>query len=873
MNWWNRLWRGKQMDVQLDKELRFHVEQQISELVARGVPLDEARRQANLEFGGPTQVAEECRDARGTRWLQDFAQDLRYGFRTLRNKPGFSFAAIATLALGIGASTAIFSAVNPVLFKPLPYPGASKIMTIWERVAEDSGRLPSFGTYHGVAERTHSFSSIAVMKTWQPTMTTTGEPERLQGQSVSADYFRVLGVAPFLGQDFNAADDRPHGTLVAILSYGLWQRRFAGDRSIIGSQITLDEDRFTVVGVMPQSFTNSLDPAAELWTLLQYDISQGRAWGHHLRMVGRLQAGVNRDQARHELDAALQSVGQIYSTGFATAGGPPQGVLVIPIQRALTESVRPALLAIFGAVLLVLVIACVNLTNLLLARGAQRQGEFAMRTALGASRRRLIRQLLTESLVLALLGGALGMLVAQIAIRGLLALSPADLPQISAIRVDAQVLVFAFAITSLIGLAVGLIPALQVSRNDLNAGLQHSSLRTAANRHWMRRSLVVAEIALALMLLVSAGLLFRSVERVFSVAPGFDASHLLTLQVQTSGHRFSDNGYTNQFFAQAQDAVRQLPGAGTAAFTSQLPLSGDYDVYGVKLEPLSNGKADRFPALRYAVTPGYLAAMRIPLRRGRLFDEHDHTATLPVALISESIARSQFGSRDPLGRRLRFGSEDIWYTIVGVMGDVKQTSLGTTETDAVYIPTTQWHWSDNTLSLVVRGQGDVAALAPAIRKAIWSVDKDQPIVRVATMESLLATSESQRQFALVLFECFALAALLLAAVGIYGVLSGGVTERMRELGIRSALGASRSSILAFVLRQGIALTALGVLIGLVGAFISSRALTTLLFGTSLLDPFTYLGVVLILVGVSIVACWLPAWRASRVDPCIILRAE
>ena len=872
MNWWSRLLHGRRMDEELNKELRFHLDQQIADLIARGVAPDEARRQAQLAFGGSTQVAEDCREARGTRWLLDMVQDLRFGLRSLLNKPGFAIAGVATLALGIGSSTAIFSAVNPVLFKPLPYPDSGRIMMIAETKDSNRGYLPCFGTYRGLADRTQAFAALAVMKTWQPTMTTTGEPELLQGQSVSADYFRVLGIAPFIGQNFNPSDDHMHGPQVTVLSYGFWQRRFGGDRTIVGQQITLDEDKYTVIGVMPRSFTNALDPSAELWTLLQYDISQGRAWGHHLRMVGRLQPGISRDQSQHELRATLKTVAQVYAPGFATSGGPPLAVIITPLRRDLTESIRPALLAIFGAVLLVLVIACVNVTNLLLARGAQRRGEFAMRTALGASCSRVVRQLLTESLLLALVGGTLGMVVAQLGIYGLIALSPADLPQLSSIRLDAAVFIFAVAVTTLIGLAVGLVPALQVSRNELNTGVQRSSDRMAGSRHWMRRALVVSEVALALVLLVSAGLLLRSVQRVFSIAPGFDATQMLTMQVQTSGHRFSDKAYTNQFFSQAQDAVSQLPGVKTAAFTSQLPLSGDFDVYGVKLE-LPNGASDQFPAFRYSVTPGYFAAMGIPLRRGRLFDEHDQASSLPVAVISESIARSKFAGIDPLGRRMHAGAEDIWYTIVGVVADVKQLSLATGDSNAFYTPTTQWHWADNVLSIVVRGPGNVASLAPAIRNAIWSVNKDQPIVRIATMETLLAESEAQRRFALVLFECFALAALLLAAVGIYGVLSGNVSERTREIGIRSALGASRSYILTLVLRQGIVLAALGVAIGLVGAFIASRALITLLFGVSPLDPLTYLGVIVMLVGVSVAACWLPAWRASRVDPSITLRAE
>lgn len=872
MNWWSRLWHGRQMDEQLDKELRFHLDQQIADLVARGVAPDEARRQAQLAFGGPTQVAEDCREARGTRWLMDMVQDLHFGLRSLRNKPGFSLAGVATLALGIGASTAIFSAVNPVLFKPLPYPNSSRIMMIAEKTNGETKRPPSFGTFRGLYDTTHSFAAMAAVENWQPTITSAAEPERLEGQNVSADYFRVLGIPPALGQDFNPADDRLHGPRVVVLSYAFWQRRFGGDKTLIGQQITLDGDKYTVIGIMPRSFANALAPSAEIWTLLQYDLSEDRAWGNHMFMTGRLRPGISKEQARHELDAALVSLEKANPNGF-TAGSPPIGVLINPLQRELTESVRPVLLVIFGAVLLLLVIAGVNVTNLLLARGANRRSEFAMRSALGASRTRLLRQLLTESLLLAFFGGALGLGVAQLAVKALVALSPADLPQIDAVRVDASVLAFAVAVTTLIGLVVGLAPALQVSRNHLNARLQYGSARTTGGHQLMRRVLVVAEVAFTLVLLVSAGLLFRSVQRIFAVGPGFNAAHVLTMQVQTSGHLFDDDKYTHQFFAQALEAVRHVPGVRSAGFTSQLPLSDDLEIYGAVVDLGSRDPGRRSPALRYAVTPGYFTAMQIPLRSGRLFEEHDLTAGPPVAVISEFMEHSRFGNTNPIGRRLRLGPKETWYTIVGVVGDVKQTSLATSDADAVYIPTTQWFSADNALSLVVRAQGDAAILVPAIRKAIWSVNKDQPIVRIATMETLLASSEAQRRFALVLFECFALAALLLAAVGIYGILSGNVSERTREIGIRSALGASRSYILTLVLRQGIVLAALGVLIGLVGAFIASRALITLLFGVSPLDPLTYFGVIVMLVGVSVVACWLPAWRASRVDPSITLRAE
>jgi putative ABC transport system permease protein len=873
MSWWRRLWFRKKMDEQLEKELNFHLDQHAADLMASGMVPDEARRQARIALGGATQVAEECRDARGTRWLEDLVQDFRYGIRVLWQRPGFSAVSVLTLALGIGATTAIFSAVNPILFEPLPYPQANRIMMVWEMRSNGRSQQPAFGTFYGLAERSRSFEALAAMKPWQPTMTGPAQPERFEGQCVSANYFRVLGIAPLLGRDFESSDDRPAAARVAVLSYQLWQRRFGGEKSIVGHQVTLDDNLYTVIGVMPNRFENVLAPAAELWSPLQYDLSQGRAWGHHLRIAGRLRPGMNAEQARRELDASMQEVAQIYATGFATSGGPPRATIVTALQQDLTESVKPGLLAILGAVVLVLLIACVNVTNLLLARGVQRRGEFAMRAALGAGRGRLVRQLLTESLFLAGMGSAVGILVAMAGVRALVALSPPGLPRVNAIGVDGAAFVFALIITTIVGLVVGLAPALHASRRDLHTGMQQGSRRTAGGQQWTRRTLVITEVALAMVLLVSAGLLLRSLNRLFSVAPGFDVTHLLTMQVQVSGHRFDDDATRHRFFAQALEAVRQVPGVSVAGFTSQLPLSGDVDVYGVKLERSANSPLEELGELRYAVTPGYCEAMHIPLLRGRLLNEHDAGGAPLVALVSESFMRHEFNAQDPLGHRMHIGPGEQWYTIVGVVGDVKQTSLALSQLDAIYLPSTQWHWADTVMSLAVRTRGDVAAIVPALQSAIWSVDKDQPIVRIATMDSLLAISEAERRFALILFEAFALAALVLAAIGIYGVLSGSVTERMRELGVRSALGASRRDILALVLKQGMALTALGVVIGLAGAIIASQSLITLLFGISRLDAITYLGVAALLAGVSMAACWVPARRASRVDPSITLRAE
>ncbi|MGA2741522.1 MAG: ABC transporter permease [Bryobacteraceae bacterium] len=878
MTWWHRLSRRDQMEEQLDKELRFHLDQQAADLIVQGEDPNEARRQARLALGGPEQIKEDCRDARGTRWLEDLWQDFRYAARTLRQRPGFTAVGALTLALGIGASTAIFSVVNPILFETLPYPHAGRIAMIWDSFQGVRCDL-TFHTYRELAARSRDFDAIAVMEAWQPTLigrtggTGAAPPERFDGQSVSSGYFRALGVAPALGRDFQPDDDRFKGPHVAILSDAMWRRRFGGDSAAIGRQITLDGDPYTVIGVMPRGFENVLAPGAQIWAPMQYDARsagnyESQEWGHHLHMVGRLRPGVATDRARRELNAiARAKVADFPRPPFASL---QHGLIVDSLQDQITRGVRPVLLAVLGAVMLVLAIACVNVTNLLLARGAQRRGEFAMRAALGAARLRLIRQMIAESLLLAGLGGILGMLVAEFGVEALVALRPSGLPRVGAIAVDGAAFAFALGITTLVGLLVGLMPALLASRGDLASGIQQGSRRTAGGRQWTRRTLVVVEVVFASVLLVSAGLLVRSIQRLFTAAPGFDAPHLLTMQVQVSGHGYDDDSAKIRFFVQALDAVRHVPGVSAAAFTSLLPLSGDqYGEYGTQFED-GNG----YDAFRYAATPGYCQTMGIRLRRGRLLDGHDTAGAPRAVLISESLAKRQFSGQDPVGRRVHLGpTNGPWYTIVGVVNDVKQSSLADRQTDAVYMTPAQAWFADDAMSLVVRAHDDVTALGPAIKNAIWSVDKDQPIVRVATMDALLAKSESQRRFAMIVFEAFALVALLLAATGIYGALSGNVTERLREIGVRSALGASRGDILALIVRQGMALTGLGVAIGLMGAAAASRVLVTLLFGVSRLDPVTYLGVIALAAGVSAIACWVPAWRAARVDPSITLRGE
>jgi putative ABC transport system permease protein len=810
---------------------------------------------------------------RGDGHMSSLLGDLRYALRLLAHRPGFTTLAAFTLALGIGATTAIFSVVNPILFESLPYPGSERIMMVWERNKDGTKDNVGFATYDDINRANHSFEAAAVMGDWRATITGRDEPALLAGQRVSPTYFHVLGVAPALGRDFRTEEDVRGTPRVAILSHALWRSRFGGDSSLVGKTITLDGNPYTVTGVMPAGFENVLDPTAQIWTLLRYDLTLPWACRtcHHLRMVARLKPGVSAAQASGEMDVIAANLIHDHPTEYGSIG------LLLPTLRDdSTSGVRPALLAVLGAVVLVLLIACANVTNLLLARGAQRQGEFAIRAALGAGRGRVIRQLLTESIALAAIGGVLGVGVAEVGVRALVAMSPPGLPRVEAIRVDGSALVFAFAITTFVGLVFGLVPAVHAARADLHQGIKQGTRRTAGTSRFTRGSLVVSEVALALMLLVGSGLLLRSMEHVFAVSPGFEPSGLLTMQVQAGGARLNNDTLVRAFFDRVLETVRAQPGVESVALTSQLPLSGDFDGYGVHSEahPRTNPEEDP-SGFRYGVTAGYFATMHIPLVRGRLFTEADRQDQPPVAIINESFVKRLLPTGDPIGQRVRVGAADNgpWREVVGIVRDVRQISLSAAQSDAIYLPESQWPFADKAMSLVVRARGDAAALAPAIRRGVWSVDKDQPIVRIATMDELVGATGASRRFTLVLFEAFAIVALVLAAAGIYGVLAGAVTERLREIGVRSALGATRRDILVMVVRQGLSLTTIGVGVGLVAGFAGSQVLAGMLFGVSRADPVTYAGVTAVLLAVALVACWIPARRATRVDPVVTLRAE
>lgn len=812
------------------------------------------------------------RPASGDSTMSLLQSDLRFAWRMLMRRPAFTVLAVFTLALGIGATTAIFSAVNPILFESLPYPNADRIQTIWQSIDPAEKNNIGYATYVDILARNKSFSSVAATSYSSATMTSKSEPQFLVGQRVTPSFFTVMGVSPSIGRAFRDEENVRGTQRVVVLANALWRNRFGGDSSIIGKPITLDGNDFIVVGVMPATFENVMSPMAQFYTPLRYtvDLPQACRTCQHLRIVARRKADVSQSQSQRDLNSIATLLARDFPTEYHDLGfSTPK------LGDDIVTGVRPALLAVLGAVALVLLVACLNVMNLLLARGAQREGEFAVRAALGAGRSRIVRQLLSESVLLALLGGIAGIGVAFAGIRILVALSPSDLPRLSAIQMEGSVLAFAFGTTTLVGVLFGLVPAVQASRSSVQDSIRRNTRRSAATSRFTRSTLVVSEVALAIVLLVGSGLLFRSMEKLFAVNPGFDSNQLLTMQIQSGAGRLRNDTLVSEFFKQSLEAVRSQPGVIAAALTSQLPLSTDGDRYGVHFEtqPKFNPEEDR-GGFRYAVSDQYFETMKIPLVSGRYFAATDIANGPPVAIINQSFARSRFGKESPVGQRIKIGGmQGPWRTIVGIVGDVKQESLASEQLEAVYLPEVQWQFVDYAMTLVVRSKTDAATLVPALRKTIWSIDKDQPLVRIATAEQLMAERAAERRFALVLFEGFAIVALVLAAAGIYGVLSGTVAERNRELGVRAALGATSGNQIAMVLRQGMALTGIGVVVGLGAALASSRVLSSMLYNVSPLDPATYGIVTAALLSVALLACWLPARRASQTSPLEALKSE
>lgn len=826
-------------------------------------------RHPRIDNGGNPQPAPR---ASGDGTFALLTSDLRFAWRMLLRRPAFTFIAVFTLALGIGASTAIYSVVHPILIQSLPYPDADRIMAIWEGSNPADKSNLGYETYFDLARQNRSFSSMAAMAHASGSLTGRSEPLFLIGQRVTPSFFNVIGVSPEIGRAFSNEHNLRSAQRVIVLSHALWRTRFAGDSAIIGKRVTLDANSFIVLGVMPAGFENVLSPGAQFYLPLRYSVGEPQACRgcRHLRVIGRRMPGVTAQQSATDLNTISHNLVRDFPKDYASPG-----FLVPELQRDTVADVRPALLAVMGAVALVLLGACLNVMNLLLARGAQREREFAVRAALGATRSRIFRQVLSESALLALLGGAGGIVVAVAGVKGLVALSPQELPRLSAVKIDATVLGFALVVTTLVGIVFGAWPAAHAARQNVHNTIRRNTPRLTSRTFATRGVLVVSEVAMAIVLLVGSGLLLRSMHKLFDVNPGFDTGNVLTMQIQAGAGGLRSDTLIAEFQRQALAMARAQPGVVSAALTSQLPLSDDYDLYGVHFEtqPRFTPEEDR-GAFRYGVSDQYFETMKIPLQDGRLFTGADGANGSLVVIINRTFARARFGDASVIGQRVKVGGMDgPWREIVGVVGDVKQESLSSTQVSAVYVPEAQWQFVDNAMTLVVRSNGAPENLAGPLRQAVWSVNRDQPIVRVSTANQLMRDRSAQRRFALVLFEAFAVVALVMAAAGIYGVLSGTVAERGRELGVRAALGASSRNQIAIVLLQGMMMTGIGVTVGLAAAFGASHMLESLLYNVSPVDPATYASVAAALGAVAILACWIPARRASRISPMEALRSE
>jgi putative ABC transport system permease protein len=803
--------------------------------------------------------------------------DIRFAIRLLKKNPGFTAAATLTLALGIGANLAMFSVVRGLLLKPLGFPHPERLMTLWEK--DQHGAPDNLGwlTYSDWRRQSKSFEEISVASYWNPILTGDGDAAQVEGLRVSNGFFRTLGVGPMLGRDFTPEEDRPKHNRVAILSYGLFARRFGADRNILGKPIYFGDTPYTVVGVLPKTFesvfsTNFREPA-EIWAPLGYDASSESACRtcRHLRAFGRLKPGVTLNQARAELDSVSADVVRAFPKDYSAPG-----TIVNPLTEQLYGTVRPALLIFLGAVSLVLLMACANVTSLLLSRSVERRREVGVRAALGAGRGRLLRMLLTESALLGLLGGALGLLVASIIERSLIAAAPASLPRLAAVGFDGVVLAAGFLLSLMTGLVLGLAPAIKLSRISAGDGLHESRGASAGReRRLFLGGLVVADVALAIVLLLGAGLLIRSVSRLFQVDPGFDPRGLLKLEIQLSGSRYREDANVHSFYQGVLERVRTLPGVSVAGLASQVPLGGNRDGWGAHLEDKPNSNPELDPmALRYAVSAGYLEAMKIPIKRGRTLTEADRAGSLPVILFNESFVKKTWPGENPIGKRVKFGGLDSpWRTVVGVAGDVRHEGLDSPVSPEFYVPESQWLFSDTDLVLVIRASGNSEGLAAAARRAILSVDSRQAVNHIATMESVVSESAASRRFALIVLAAFAAMAVLLASVGVYGIVARSVAQRRREFGIRLALGATGASILRLVTSGSLRAVLAGVALGLAAALALSRLITSLLFQVSPHDAATVVSTAALMIGVGLVASVLPARRAAKVDPMLALREE
>ena len=806
--------------------------------------------------------------------METLWKDLRFGVRTLAKSPGFAAVAVLTLALGVGATTAIFSVVNALLLRPLPFKDLDRLVAVWEAVPAQGVERNEISepNYLDWRAQSSSFEHLAVYSWWSVNVSGVETPERVQGFQVSPNFFDALGARAALGRTFLPEEEQPGKDRVVILSDGYWRSRFAADPAIVGKTLTLNGIGRTVVGVMPKGF--DYPTGGEMWSPYRFDpANTSPRYAHFLLGVGRLRAGVTREQAEAELGGVAARLEQQYPE--TNAG---RRVAVRPLLADTVRQYRPMLLLMLAAVGFVLLIACANVANLLLARAASRSREMAIRAALGAGRLRILRQLLTESLMLALAGGGLGVLLAVWGVDLIAALFPSDfvryIPGWGQIGVDRRALLFTLAVSLAAGVLFGLAPALRASRADLNDALKEGGKAGGAERNRLRSLLVVAEVALSLVLLAGAGLMLRSFVRLLEVKPGFDPERVLVAELILPRARYREDAQAVEFYSRLREGVGGLPGVRSAALTSFIPLAGSNATTGFTVEGQPRPPHGQEPEANYrAVTPGYFSTMRIPLVGGRAFDEGDAAGAERVCVVNEALARKYFPGEDPLGRYVRGEGgtpEAQLKRIVGVVGDVRH-NLDEDPKPEIYFPEAQD--ASRSMVLVARADADPLSLAPAVRAQVQALDRDLPVYNVRTMDQVRAESIFRQRFSVVLLGIFAALALALASVGLYGVISYTVTQRTHEIGVRMALGAQGGDVLRMVVRQGMAHVAVGVGAGLAGSLLLTRVMAGLLYGVSATDPATFAGVSLLLAAVALAACLVPARRAAKVDPIKALRYE
>ncbi|HKQ08857.1 MAG TPA: ABC transporter permease [Blastocatellia bacterium] len=813
----------------------------------------------------------------GIHFIEEARQDLRYGGRMLLKNPGFTAIAVITLALGIGANSAIFSIVNALMLRPLPFNNSERLVQVWEVFSErgQNSVTASYPNFADWRDQNDVFEAIAGYADAELNLTGVAEPERIHGSVVSPAFFSMLGIQPIAGRVLLPEEDYPNKAFSAVISEPLWRRRFNADPQMIGQGISLNNQSFTVVGVIaPITDLTGMPNDTEVWIPISLGGGFNNRRGHYLNVMARLKPGVTHQQAQANMDVIASALAAEYPDANKL-----HGLRLVPLQEQIVGDLKLALLVLLGAVALVLLIASANVANMLLARATSRRKEIAIRIALGAARSRLLRQLLTESLLLSTLGSAAGLLLALWGVYLLSAFGPADLPRLKEVVVDGRVLGFTLVVSLLAGVVFGLVPALQASQPDLNETLKESgrSATSGAGPRRLRALLVVSEIVLSFVLLVGAGLLMRSFLKLQAVDPGFNPQNLLATQISLNGPNYETDESVIAFFNELIGQIKALPGVESVAIRSHIPIgpNEDYANQSFAIKGRPSDLANQPSAFYNAISPDYFHAMEIPVLQGRPFDEHDVKTAQKVVIINETLARLYFPDEDPIGQRLtknvRNPKEDDWATIVGVVKDTKPRALDGDPVSEMYMPFAQQ--PRDSMAFMIRTTGNPESVAAAVRHAPRSLDKDQPFYGLRTFETVISEAVVKPRFRTFLLTVFAGVALILAMVGIYGVMSNSVEERLHEIGIRMALGASGADVLKLILGYGMALTLAGIGIGLVAGFALTRVMSQLLFGVKPTDPLTFTVIALSLITAALLACCIPAYRAMKVDPIIALRCE